>query len=111
MEKDHKIFRLLEDVGIKFDEDKVMVDLLVPEFLEDVAKVMTMGAKKYGIENWKKGLAPRRVLAALYRHTLAYHKGEKIDPESGISHLCHITCNAMFLYYYDLQKLITEMKE
>lgn len=104
MQKDFdRIIIVLREVGKKFDQDKPMVDLLVPEFLEDVAKVMTQGAKKYGLENWKKGLESRRLLAALYRHALAYHRGEKIDPESGLSHLCHITCNAMFLYWYDKQ--------
>lgn len=87
--------------GKKYDEGKIMVDLLVPEFLEDVARVMTMGAQKYGIENWKQGLDKRRILAALYRHLLAYHKGETYDPESKFSHLSHIACNTMFLFWYD----------
>lgn len=87
--------------GKKYDQDKIMVDLLIPEFIEDIARVMTVGAQKYGLENWKDNLEKRRILAALYRHVLAYHKGERIDSESGISHLCHITCNAMFLYWYD----------
>jgi len=90
-----------KEKGKKFDQGKPMVDLLVPEFLIDVAKIMTKGAKKYGLENWKNNLERRRILAALYRHTLAYHMGEKHDVESGLSHLCHITCNAMFLYWYD----------
>lgn len=89
----------------KFDDGKIMVDLLVPEFLEGIARVMTMGAKKYGSENWKKGISEesfrRRILAALYRHLLAYHKGEIYDKESGENHLLHITCNAMFLYFDD----------
>lgn len=78
-----------------------MVDLLIPEFLEDLARIMTMGAKKYGVENWKNNLEHRRILAALYRHLLAYHRGEKCDQESGLNHLCHVAANAMFLYWYD----------
>jgi len=85
----------------KFDEGKIMVDLLVPEFLEAVAKIMTMGAKKYGSDNWKKNLKQNRILAALYRHVLAWHKGEKYDEESGLNHMGHVACNAMFLYWYD----------
>ena len=87
--------------GRKDDQEKPMVDLIVPEFTLEVAKVMTKGAKKYGLENWKNSLEPRRILAALYRHTLAYHSGEKIDPESGLHHMAHVTANAMFLFYYD----------
>lgn len=92
---------LVKKVAEKFDEDKPMVDLIVPEFIEGIAKVMTMGAKKYGIENWKKGLERRRILAALYRHLLAYHKGEKYDEESELNHLLHVAVNAMFLFWYD----------
>lgn len=102
MKNDKKILTMvLREIGKKYDAGKPMVDLLVPEFIEDLAKVMTMGAKKYGIENWKGDLAKRRILAALYRHTLAYHRGEITDPESGLNHLCHVACNAMFLYWYD----------
>ncbi|NVM20579.1 MAG: hypothetical protein HWN68_02225 [Desulfobacterales bacterium] len=96
-----KVAEFSRGTGVKYDQGKPMVDLLVPEFVEDIAKVLTMGAEKYGIETWKKGLEAPRILAALYRHVLAYHKGENIDPESGLSHLCHISCNAMFLYWYD----------
>lgn len=87
--------------ALKFDNDKPMVSLLDPQFVLDVAKVLTFGAKKYGKENWKKGLEKDRILSALYRHLLAYHSGQKIDSESGLSHLCHIVCNCMFLYWYD----------
>lgn len=87
--------------GKKDDFGKPMVDLLIPEFIEDLAKVLTMGAQKYGLENWKHNLEKRRILAALYRHLLQYHKGEVYDEESGLNHLCHIAINAMFLYWYD----------
>tara|TARA_R110000851_G_scaffold315229_3_gene477576 strand:- start:6268 stop:6417 length:150 start_codon:yes stop_codon:yes gene_type:complete len=29
----------------------------------------------------------------------SYLEGEDIDPESGVSHIGHIMCNAMFLSY------------
>jgi len=91
--------------GMKFDSEKPMFDLLVPEFIEGVAKVMTLGAQKYAPNNWKYvENAESRYLAALYRHLNAYHKGEKIDSESGLSHLAHIACNAMFLFWFDIQK-------
>lgn len=96
------LIQKLTDKGVKFDDAKIMVDLVVPEFVEGLAQIMTFGAKKYGIDNWKKpGVAKRRWLAALYRHTLAYHRGEKYDPESGLHHLLHTSANCMFLYYLD----------
>jgi hypothetical protein len=90
------------EVGVKFDQDKPMMYLLNPKFVLDVAKVLTLGAKKYAPDNWKKVSEPyQRYISALERHMFAYHGGEKLDPESGISHLCHVVCCAMFLYGFD----------
>jgi hypothetical protein len=104
MEWDNKVQAWItkaREAGKKYDQGKPMVDLIVPEFIEGLAKVMTMGAEKYGIENWKKGLDKRRILAALYRHLLAYHKGEVYDSESKLNHLLHVAANTMFLFWYD----------
>ena len=38
---------------MKFDTDKPMFELIDPYFEEDIAKVLTMGAKKYAKDNWK----------------------------------------------------------
>ncbi|MFB3889880.1 MAG: dATP/dGTP diphosphohydrolase domain-containing protein [Candidatus Bathyarchaeia archaeon] len=90
-----------ENKGRKNDQGKPMVALLVPQFIWEVAKVLTFGADKYGKENWKNDLEKDRILSALYRHTLAYHQRETHDPETGLSHLAHVACNAMFLFYYE----------
>lgn len=92
------------DKGTKNDLDKPMVSLIEPMFIEGMAKVLTLGIQKYQIDNWKKDLSTARIISALYRHLLAYHDGEITDPESGLSHLYHIACNAMFLDYYDRQE-------
>ncbi len=90
-------------VGTKFDDGKPDISLVEPKFIIDMAKVLTMGAQKYDRDNWKNGLAPERIYAALQRHLLAYWSGEKTDPESGISHLAHVAVNTMFLSWYDDQ--------
>lgn len=96
------LMKKLQDKGIKYDDAKIMVDLVVPQFIEGVAQIMTFGAQKYGIDNWKKpGVAKRRWIAALYRHILAYHRGEMYDLESGLHHLLHASANCMFLHYLD----------
>ena len=87
--------------GTKNDNDKVRLDLIEPEFVEGLGKVLTMGAKKYSDNNWQNNLETKRIFGAMFRHLIAYRKGEKIDPESGLSHLYHIACNAMFLDWYD----------
>jgi hypothetical protein len=62
----------------------------------DTARVLTMGAKKYSADNWKK-VEPWRYEDAFLRHYAEWMMGETHDPESGISHLGHLMCNAMFL--------------
>jgi hypothetical protein len=87
--------------GKKFDSGKPMIDLIVPEFIVGVAKILTMGAQKYGLENWKNNLEYRRIYAAMQRHALAYHTGEHYDKESGLNHMLHVACNAMFIFWYE----------
>ena len=89
--------------GIKFDNEKLLFDLLEPEFEEGIAKVLTYGAKKYAPDNWKK-IETRRYYHALRRHWNAYRKGERFDEESGESHLYHMACCLMFIDWHDRQK-------
>ena len=86
---------------IKHDKGKPMISLIEPKFIEGLAEVMTQGATKYGRDNWQECKEPHRYLDALLRHTLKYWDGEKVDTESGKSHLYHIAFNAMALDYLD----------
>ena len=86
---------------IKHDNGKQLISLIDPKFIEGLATVMTQGANKYGRDNWKECKEPHRYLDALLRHTLKYWDGEKVDTESGKSHLYHIAFNAMALDYLD----------
>ena len=81
----------------KFDGGKPR-PLLVPVSLMDaVTAIREYGCRKYADpENWRK-VEPERYKNALYRHWLAYLRGEKTDPESGYPHLWHLACNAAFL--------------
>lgn len=87
--------------GIKHDQDKPHMNLLlqeVPNALVEVAKALRMGEEKYGRGNWRVVENKEdRYLAALMRHLVAIHQGEKNDPESGLSHLAHVAVNALFL--------------
>ena len=88
-------------VGLKFDGDKPKLDLLVdgvPPALEEVGKILTFGAQKYAAHSWKTVENNKeRYKAALVRHLLAHSKGEVLDPESGLPHLAHLACNALFI--------------
>lgn len=90
------------ETGKKNDEGKLRFDLVLPEFEEDVAAVLTSGAEKYGANSWQKlddGI--NRYYAALRRHISAWRKGEKVDTETNINHLAHAACNIMFLMYLE----------
>jgi hypothetical protein len=82
--------------GTKYDDGKPGMHLLDNIALREIAKVLDFGAKKYAPNNWRKGIAMSRLLAAALRHLFAYASGEKTDPESGLSHLAHAGCCVMF---------------
>lgn len=91
----------INDGFIKHDKGKPMISLIEPKFIEGLAEVMTQGATKYGRYTWQECKEPHRYLDALLRHTMKYWDGEKVDTESGKSHLYHIAFNAMALDYLD----------
>ena len=81
----------------KFDGGKIRYELVPPKVIQGIAEVLTFGANKYGVDNWKSVDDPERYIGALYRHLEAHRKGELIDPESGVSHLAHASTNLAFL--------------
>jgi hypothetical protein len=83
----------------KHDQQKTRLELIPPEFLEGVGKVLTFGAKKYAAGNWASGdgFDWSRLYGALLRHMMAWANGEDVDPESGLSHLYHAGCMLAFL--------------
>jgi len=57
-----------------------------------------------GAHNWKKGSDQKEILESLMRHLTALMDGETNDPESGLPHIGHIMCNAMFYQYFENNK-------
>ena len=76
------------------------MDLLPPKALNEVARVFSFGAEKYGDHNWRGGLKYSRLIGATLRHVTAWIAGETEDPESGINHLAHAACNILMLLEY-----------
>lgn len=93
---------------MKHDQGKPRMDLLIdgcPRALEAVAGILTFGAEKYADHSWQ-GVerGEERYKAALLRHLTAVSKGEANDSESGMSHLAHAACNALFILELELRK-------
>jgi len=87
--------------GIKYDSDKPRWELLPLDEIEDVVKVLTMGAVKYDDDNWKHVRPTNRYIGAAYRHMKDAIKGEKIDSDSGVSHYAHAICCLLFLAWFE----------
>lgn len=73
--------------------------LVPPAALLYMAKVMGLGAAKYGPYNWRQKKVRYTVyLEAAMRHILSALDGEEIDPESGQPHVAHAAaCMAIVL--------------
>jgi hypothetical protein len=76
------------------------LDVLGQDIWEEAARVFDYGRKKYAEWNWAKGMAWSIPLACAVRHLLAAHRGEDLDPESGLSHEGHAACNIIMLLTY-----------
>lgn len=82
------------------NEGKKKWSLVHFESLHPMVDVLEFGAKKYSPDNWKKGLNKKEILESMMRHLAALMDGEEYDPESGLPHVGHIQCNAMFYEYF-----------
>ena len=67
--------------GLRYNEGKLRYDLICPEQLKELARVYTIGAKKYGSHNWQKGQAWSTVLASLKRHIALFEQCQDNDDE------------------------------
>ena len=85
------------DQQAKADAGKPRPTLVPVSLIEAVTAIRMYGNAKYhDPDNWKQ-VEPQRYRDALYRHWLAYLKGERCDAESGLPHLWHLVTNGSFL--------------
>lgn len=119
--------------GLRYNANKRQWSLVHFPSLEPMVQVLEYGAHKYSIfedengneikgseisieeaknykliisgkDNWKKGLGKDKILESLQRHLIALFEGEENDPESGLPHIGHLMCNALF-YSYESKNL------
>lgn len=89
--------------GIKHDADKPRWGLVPADAMTEAVYALTYGAQKYDDHNWSKGITYERYYSALMRHMTAWWGGERNDPESGLHHIAHAICCALFLLAYELR--------
>lgn len=65
--------------------------------LRKVARVYSMGAKKYSKDNWRKGYDWSLSIDSLFRHAEMFASGEDTDSESGLPHLGHVVFHCLTL--------------
>src|SRR6185437_14882194 len=87
-------------------DKKPDMSLVPPVAILSEARVMQLGAAKYGPYNWRERTVSARVYtAAAMRHILQWQDGEDIDPESGESHLAHArACLAIIMDAQSIRK-------
>lgn len=83
--------------SMKHSHGKVMLHLLPPGPLCDVARVREFGAQKYEVWDWTIGRNHTDYYDAMLRHLFAWLTGQDNDPESGLPHIAHVCCNGLFL--------------
>lgn len=80
-------------------DDKTRWELMPLDCLEDIARVYTEGAKKYGDNNWQNlENGYERYKGALLRHLLA-SETEDIDEETGCYHLAQCAWNSISMLW------------
>lgn len=89
--------------GVKHDQGKERVSLIMSKAILEVAKVGTFGAGKYGDHNYRKGLKWSRLADAALRHFIKYLAGKRIDEESGLSHLAHVAWNILTMLEFEIE--------
>jgi hypothetical protein len=99
-----------EKLGIKYDDKQPRWSLLPLNVVEEIVKVLTLGAMKYQDNNWKH-VEPfeDRYFSALMRHLRKWQSGIPFDNDlyekygQEISHLALAGCNIIFLLWKELK--------
>ena len=87
-----------------YKDHKLRWDLLPIGDIEDIVKLYTAGAVKYGDNSWQE--LPdgyNRYKAAMFRHLVEYEKGNEFDNETGGRHLAAVAWNAIAMLHLSKQ--------
>lgn len=105
-----------KDGAIRENQDgKGRPDLITPFALTRLAKHYENGAKKYSDRNYEKGMNYSRYTASMFRHLIAWMKGEEEE-----DHLAALAWNAFSIMHHqelkqdhldDMPHYLSEKKE
>lgn len=84
------------DRGAKQSHLRYRFDLMDPRAMFEMARVLSEGAEKYGIDNWR-GIPAQDHLAHALVHIYAWLAGDKSD-----DHLSHAMCRTMMAQAMEL---------
>lgn len=94
----------MESIKNDYKDHKLRWDLLPLKEIEDIVKVYTAGADKYGPNNWQNlSDGYNRYKGAMLRHLMEYEKGNIIDEETGCLHVAQVAWNAIAMLYFSKQ--------
>jgi len=88
--------------GMRFNKNKIPMDLVPTSLIFETAKVLGKGAEKYAPRNWERGMKWTTVYGCLMRHLFKWASPfhSDLDEETGLSHLSHVACNVAMLIEY-----------
>ena len=91
--------------ALRNNKGKPRMDLIPPEALFSLARVMEYVCKKYEEPNCEKGMRWGHCFAACMRHLWKWWARKEKDKESGLPHLDHAFWNIMALVTYSRRKI------
>lgn len=84
-------------VFTKHDSGKLRYGLMPPLAEREMVEVLTFGAQKYSVGNWRNCDDLSRYVDAALRHISAYRMGQQKDEETDLHHLAHAMCCLSFI--------------
>lgn len=88
---------------------KVPLSVLPAQVLLEVGLALMEGDRKYGASNYRVvGVRESVYYDACMRHLMAFHEGQDIDPDSGLSHITKAIAGLIVLRDAMLNNLCTD---